>query len=67
MRLKNVLRLLFIAPTFSALIVHAAELPRIVKSGDSGQLLVDGKPYLILGGELGNSSAGTAEIGRAHV
>lgn len=60
MRLKNVLRLLFIAPTFSALIVHAAELPRIVKSGDSGQLLVDGKPYLILGGELGNSSAGTA-------
>ena len=26
----------------------------------AGQLLVDGKPYLIFGGELGNSSAGTA-------
>jgi hypothetical protein len=26
----------------------------------SGQLLVQGKPFLILGGELGNSSAGTA-------
>lgn len=25
----------------------------------TGQLLVDGKPYLIFGGELGNSSAGT--------
>jgi hypothetical protein len=27
----------------------------------SGQLLVEGKPFLILGGELGNSSAGTAQ------
>jgi hypothetical protein len=27
---------------------------------NSGQLLVQGKPFLILGGELGNSSAGTA-------
>jgi beta-galactosidase GanA len=43
-----------------AVVACPAELPRIVKSGDSGQLIVDGKPYLILGGELGNSSAGTA-------
>lgn len=35
----------------------AAELPHIA---NNGQLIVDGKPYLILGGELGNSSAGTA-------
>ncbi len=42
-----------------AFVARAAELPRITKSGDSGQLIVDGKPYLILGGELGNSSAGT--------
>src|SRR5580700_5179595 len=27
----------------------------------SGQLLVQGKPFLILGGELGNSSAGTSQ------
>jgi beta-galactosidase GanA len=26
----------------------------------AGQLLVDGKPYVIFGGELGNSSAGTS-------
>jgi hypothetical protein len=25
-----------------------------------GQLIVNGQPFLILGGELGNSSAGTA-------
>jgi beta-galactosidase GanA len=41
----------------------------------SGQLLVHGKPFLILGGELGNSSAGTSaqadailpEMARLHV
>jgi len=44
-----------------ALVTRGVELPRISKSGDSGQLIVDGKPYLILAGELGNSSAGTAE------
>jgi beta-galactosidase GanA len=43
-----------------AVVACPAELPRIFKSGDSGQLIVDGKPYLIFGGELGNSSAGTA-------
>ena len=43
-----------------ALISNAAEPPKILKSSDRGQLIVGGKPYLILGGELGNSSAGTA-------
>src|SRR5580693_10658551 len=41
----------------------------------SGQLLVQGKPFLILGGELGNSSAGTSaqadailpEMARLHL
>jgi hypothetical protein len=41
----------------------------------SGQLLVQGKPFLILGGELGNSSAGTSaqadailpEVAQLHV
>ena len=42
------------------LIANAAEVPRIAKSAAGGQLIVGGKPYLILGGELGNSSAGTA-------
>jgi hypothetical protein len=43
-----------------ALIAHASDPPAVSKSTSGGQLLVHGKPYLILGGELGNSSAGTA-------
>jgi hypothetical protein len=38
-----------------------AEVPRIANNDRGGQLILDGKPYLILGGELGNSTAGTAE------
>lgn len=44
----------------SFLLSSSAEVPRIVNGSSGGQLIVDGKPYLILGGELGNSSAGTA-------
>jgi hypothetical protein len=37
-----------------------AETPKIIKNSGGGQLIVDGKPYLILGGEIGNSSSGTS-------
>ena len=37
-----------------------ASPPQVQYGGGSAQLLVDGKPFLMLGGELGNSSAGTA-------
>ena len=57
---KGSLVVLLSACLSSALLSNAAELPRISKSGDGVQLIVGGKPYLILGGELGNSSAGTA-------
>jgi hypothetical protein len=40
--------------------LHAAELPHIKMENGTGQLIVKGQPFLILGGELGNSSAGTA-------
>jgi beta-galactosidase GanA len=40
--------------------IHATELPRIKMQNGAGQLIVNGRPFLILGGELGNSSAGTA-------
>jgi Domain of unknown function (DUF5597)/Beta-galactosidase len=42
------------------LVAHGASVPVVREVGDATQLIVDGKPYLILGGELGNSSAGTA-------
>lgn len=34
----------------------AGELPRMQRNGEATQLMVDGAPYLILGGELHNSS-----------
>ena len=40
--------------------LQAAELPHIKMENGRGQLIVNGQPFLILGGELGNSSAGTA-------
>ena len=53
-----------LAGTASAVVlcsaVHATELPRVKMQNGVGQLIVNGKPFLILGGELGNSSAGTA-------
>jgi beta-galactosidase GanA len=41
-------------------IVSGQGLPAIRSEGGTQQLIVQGKPFLILGGELGNSSAGTA-------
>jgi beta-galactosidase GanA len=43
-----------------ALTLHAAELPHIKVENGAGQIVVKREPFLILGGELGNSSAGTA-------
>lgn len=36
-------------------------IPRLEKRGDATQLIVDGKPFLILGGELHNSSSSSVE------
>ncbi|WP_304236998.1 DUF5597 domain-containing protein [Jiulongibacter sediminis] len=50
--------LLSIALLFSVLLA-GAQTPRLVKTGTSTRLMVDGKPFLIRGGELGNSTATT--------
>jgi hypothetical protein len=60
MILKGFHSVAFAGCILGALIANAAEVPTISKSAAGGQLIVNGKPYLILGGELGNSSAGTA-------
>jgi beta-galactosidase GanA len=36
---------------------ETAQIPRLRKQGTATQLVVDGAPFLILGGELGNSTA----------
>ena len=43
-----------------------AASPRLVSQGDTRQLIVDGQPFLILGGELGNSSASSAAYMQPH-
>jgi beta-galactosidase GanA len=58
---KIALRAIFLSTAVFcfATTLHAAELPHIRMENGSGQLIVKGQPFLILGGELGNSSAGT--------
>ena len=59
----------------SATGIWASDLPHISSENGAGQLLVHGKPFLIRGGELGNSSAGTPaqadailpELARMHL
>src|SRR6187551_1327097 len=41
-----------------------SSIPRLAKNGSYTQLIVDDKPFLILGGELGNSSASSNEYMR---
>ena len=40
---------------------HAATMPQLRKQGSATQLIVDDKPFLLLGGELHNSSASNLE------
>jgi beta-galactosidase GanA len=49
-----------------ALPAAAEDIPRLERRGEATQLIVDGAPFLILGGELGNSEASSREAMRAH-
>ncbi len=58
------LRLCGIVVLLSSLVgvvLYGQELPAVRVQDGASQLLLHGKPFLVLGGELGNSSAGTAE------
>lgn len=54
-----VLHAVCLSTIFLSIALHAADLPHIKMENGTGQLIVKGQPFLILGGELGNSSAGT--------
>jgi beta-galactosidase GanA len=49
------------APPARAQTKSAAPLPRLEKRGAATQLMVDGKPFLALAGELGNNTSSTLE------
>ena len=70
-RLSHILMLGVLWPAMTT----AQEIPHLDRARGSAQLIVGGKPFVIFGGELGNSSAGTAEqadsilprLARAHI
>lgn len=57
----NRLVLTLIAVSLDCLPLHAASLPQLATQGTSTQLIVGGKPLLMIAGELHNSSASTLE------
>jgi len=63
--IRGVKILSLIVVALTAFTANAAP-PRLEKQGSTQQLIVDGKPFLILGGELGNSSASSANYMRPH-
>ncbi len=40
---------------------HGTEIPHLRAQGSTMELIVDGSPFLVLGGELGNSAASSSE------
>lgn len=58
--------LVLIALTSIAAFAQAPSIPHLRKQGTATQLVVGGKPFLIRGGELGNSSASSAEFMKPH-
>src|SRR5215472_10259496 len=59
---EGLARLLFIAAAFA--LCWAAEAPKLVEKDGRWALLVDGQPYLMLGGQVHNSSAWPSELQR---
>lgn len=53
--------LLALLLTLNALHAQQRTVPRLAKQGTATQLLVDEKPFLMLGGELGNSTASSLQ------
>jgi hypothetical protein len=49
-----------------SLVAQAPEMPHLRKQGSATQLVVDGRPFLVRGGELGNSSASNLEYLAPH-
>ncbi len=52
--------LLFLGALLGVTHLAAQEIPRVDRSQGSAQLIVGGRPFIIFGGELGNSATGTA-------
>lgn len=59
--MKNITAVLLLFAALWQPLASQTPIPRLAQKGNTTQLLVEGKPFLILGGELGNSSATTMQ------
>src|SRR6185312_9087929 len=63
--MKKLTRVIFFFSLFVLLLYHSKlysqSIPHLQKKGSTKELIVDGKPFLVLGGELGNSTASSLE------
>ena len=68
-RLRALLILLLFAGHWnrSASPAQQNNAPHLEKRGAATQLIVDGQPFLILGGEILNSSSSSLELHEAHL
>lgn len=60
MKMKKILMALSLSVMAAFALAQDANMPRVQKNAKGTQLIIDGKPFLMLGGELHNSSAGSA-------
>ncbi len=58
--MKRVPLLIFLSIATTALFAQKNDIPHLEKKGNNTQLILQGKPFLILGGELHNSSTSGA-------
>src|SRR5207248_2679514 len=58
--MKKLFSLIIISIAVSSLLAQKNSIPHLEKNGTVTQLIVQGKPFLVLGGELHNSSTSGA-------
>jgi len=58
--------LAIVAMLFASPALAQADPPHLQRRSEATQLIVDGEPFLILGGELGNSEASSHKNMREH-
>lgn len=60
--MKRIIWFTFLVFVFQAHMTHSQKsIPHLQEKGDETELVVNGEPFLMLGGELGNSTATTTE------
>ena len=64
--MKKIIVFIFSFSFFIQLCAYSqnSAIPHLTKKGNTQQLIVDGNPYLVLGGELGNSTASSLDYMR---